>query len=129
MRIVADTNTFLAVTMKEPERDDIIRLTSGHEVAAPEVLPFELGNALIAMLKKRRLRPADILSTWQAVCRIPVELIRIDIREALVLASEHGIYAYDAYFLVCAMQLGSPLITLDGGMKAVAKRVGIKVLE
>ena len=52
MKIVADTNTFIAVALNEPEKDMIIRLTEEHDVIAPEVLPFEIGNALIAMMKR-----------------------------------------------------------------------------
>ncbi|MCD4764328.1 MAG: toxin-antitoxin system, toxin component, PIN family protein [Desulfobacterales bacterium] len=38
-------------------------------------------------------------------------------------------YAYDAYFLECADNLRSPLLTLDRGMKRIAKEMGIAILE
>jgi predicted nucleic acid-binding protein len=38
-------------------------------------------------------------------------------------------YAYDAYFLECASGLRLPLLTLDRGMKSVARELGIEVLE
>ncbi|MBW1746115.1 MAG: hypothetical protein JRJ25_07330, partial [Deltaproteobacteria bacterium] len=41
MKIVADTNTFLAVALNEPEKDLIIRLTGSCDLVSPEVLPFE----------------------------------------------------------------------------------------
>jgi hypothetical protein len=50
MKIIADTNTFIAVALNEPEKDKIIRLTDGHDLIAPDVLPFEIGNALTAMI-------------------------------------------------------------------------------
>jgi len=37
MKIVAYTNTFLAVTLYESERDEIIRLTVGHDLVAPDL--------------------------------------------------------------------------------------------
>ena len=46
MKLVADTSVFLAVTLEEPERARIIELTAGTELLAPEVLPFEIGNAI-----------------------------------------------------------------------------------
>ena len=95
MKIIADTNTFLAVTLYEPERDEIIRLTSGHDLVAPDVLPFEIGNALSAMLKRGRLTSNELLRVWDAVRQIPVDLRSIDIRHALKLASKFNIYAYD----------------------------------
>ncbi len=129
MKIVADTNTFLAVTLYEPERDDIIRLTIGHDLVAPDVLPFEIGNALSAMLKRRKLVPDNLLTVWDVTQQIPVELRSIDIREALKIASQFNIYAYDAYFLECAISLRSPLITLDRRMIEVAQSLGIRIME
>ena len=129
MRIVADTNTFIAVALNEPEKDKIIRLTQGLDLAAPEVLPFEIGNALAAMMKKSALQPHEVIAVWEMVQRIPVELRGVDIRTALAIATEHNLYAYDAYFLECALSLHSPLLTLDRRMKKVAQEVGIQIME
>jgi predicted nucleic acid-binding protein len=129
MKIIADTNTFLAVTLNEPERDKIIKLTLGHDLIAPNILPFEIGNALSAMLKRNRLEPDDLLSVWDATQQIPVDLRSINIRDALKIASKFNIYAYDAYFLVCAISLRCPLITLDRRMIEVAQSLGIQIME
>ena len=96
---------------------------------APEVLPFEFGNALTARLKKGVLKADEVGASWEAVGRIPVDLRHIDIASALRIATTFNIYAYDAYFLECAACLRSPLITLDTGMQRVARRMGIQVLE
>ena len=129
MKIVADTNTFLAVALDEPERPRIIDLALGHDLIAPEILPFEIGNALTAMMKKGTLRPHQVTSAWDAVQVIAVELRAIDIRSALGIAIRFGIYAYDAYFLECALSLRLPLLTLDAGMRRVARELSIQVLE
>lgn len=129
MKVVADTSSFLAVALLEPERDQIILLTQGHELVAPEILPYEIGDALTAMLKRRVLSPHQVLPVWEASQQIPVELRRVDMPAALALASDQGIYAYDAYFLECALSLRVPLLTLDGGMKYVARQLGIALLE
>jgi len=129
MKIIADTNTFLAVTLYEPERDEIIRLTLDHEIVAPDVLPFEIGNALSAMLKRKRISPNELIDIWDATQKIPVDLRNIDIRKALEIASQFNIYAYDAYFLTCALSLHCPLISLDRRMNEVAKVLGIPIME
>ena len=129
MKIVADTNTFIAVALEEPEKRQIIRFTVGKELVAPEVLPFEVGNALTAMVKKRALDPNEVISAWDVVQTIPVELRRIDIQAALGLAVRFNIYAYDAYFIECALSLRCPILTLDHRMKMVARDVGIRILE
>jgi predicted nucleic acid-binding protein len=129
MKVVADTNVFIAVALNEPEKDLVIRLTKGRDLVAPEVLPFEIGNALTAMVKKRVLKADEMIAAWEAVRQISVELRAIDIRSALEIASRFGIYAYDAYFLECASGLRTPLLTLDKGMRKIAYDMDIKVLE
>lgn len=129
MKIIADTNTFIAVALNEPEKDMIIRLTEGHDLLAPEVLPFEIGNALTAMMKRNALRAEEVIAAWEMVERIPVDLRRIDVGAALKIATKYNIYAYDAYFLECALSLHSPLLTLDRQMKEIAEKIGIPVRE
>jgi predicted nucleic acid-binding protein len=129
MKIIADTNTFIAVALNEPEKANIIQLTEGCDLAAPDVLPFEIGNALTAMMKKGTLQADEILTSWEIIQHIPVALRRIDIKSALNVAARFNIYAYDAYFLECAGSLKCPLITLDRGMQRIAREMGILVLE
>lgn len=129
MKIVADTNTFLAVALNEPEKDSIIQLTEGSDLIAPEVLPFEIGNALSAMAKRKLLETKELMAVWEMVQRIPVELCRVDVRSALEIAVKFNIYAYDAYFLECAARSRSPLITLDRALQKVASNMGITILE
>jgi predicted nucleic acid-binding protein len=129
MKIVADTNTFIAVALNEPEKDMIIRLTEGYDLIAPEVLPFEIGNALTAMMKRNALEAEEVILAWDMVQYIQVDLRRIDIRAALNIATQYNIYAYDAYFLECALNLRSPLLTLDRQMKGIAQEIGIQVME
>ncbi len=129
MNIVSDTNIFLAVALDEPEKNNIIRLTSKTSAVSPEVLPFEIGNALTAMVKRNQITQKEALSAYQVASSIPVRLISIEIKQALSLALHYNIYAYDAYFLQCAKQLSSPLITLDKRMKQVALDLNIEIVE
>lgn len=129
MNMVADTSAFLAVVLDEPERPRLLALTHGHNLVAPEVLPFEIGNALTAMMRKGVLEPREVVLVWDAVQAIAVDLRAIDIRSALAVATQFGVYAYDAYFVECALSLRIPLLTLDKGMKRVARDLGVPVLE
>ena len=129
MKIVADTNTFIAVALNEPEKGKIIQLTEDHDLIAPDVLPFEIGNALMAMMKKNTLKKEEVESAWDIVQQIPVDLRRTNIKCALSIAIKFNLYAYDAYFLECAENLRSPLLTLDVGMQKVAQEIGIAILE
>ena len=129
VKIIADTNTFIAVALNEPEKGKIIGLTEGHELIAPDVLPFEIGNALTAMMKKNTLKKEEVESAWDIIQQIPVELRQTNIRYALCIAIKYNLSAYDAYFLECAQYHRCPLLTLDVGMRKVAHKMGIRILE
>ena len=129
MIILADTNAFLAVALDEPEKPRLLEVTQGAQLAAPTVLPYEIGNALSALVKRGRLDAGEAMATWRIVQHIPVQLVDVDVAASLRLAAEHGIYAYDAYFLQCAVQLKYPLLTLDRNMMRVGKAMKIKLLE
>ncbi len=129
MDIISDTNIFLAVVLNEPERDNIIQLTSKANAISPEILPYEIGNALTAMVKRKKLTPTEALSALEAVNSISVRLVAVNILKSLEIALEFKLYAYDAYFLQCAKHLSCPLLTLDKRMKKVAHDLNIEVVE
>ncbi len=129
MNLVADTNIFLAIALDEPQKGHIIEVTSDAVLSAPEILPYEIGNALSAMTKRGRISKVEALAAEKAANLIPVRLVSIDIQKALEVAIEYNLYAYDAYFLLCAKSLVQSLMSLDKRMKQVAHDLGIDVLE
>ncbi|GJM40287.1 MAG: twitching motility protein PilT [Ardenticatenaceae bacterium] len=129
MKIVADTNIFLAVALNEPEKDRIVEITKGFDAFCPEILPYEIANALSAMVKRKRISAEKVLAIYEITQEIPVQLVSTDILKSLEIAGRYNIYAYDAYFLQCALSLNCPLLTLDFGIKQVARQLGIKILE
>ncbi len=129
MSIISDTNIFLTVALDEPEKGRIIQLTSGLDAIAPEILPYEIGNALSAMIKRKQITHDEALFAQKAASLIPVRLVSVDIQQALKIAIKFNIYAYDAYFLQCARAMSHPLITLDKRMKQVATKLNIEILE
>ena len=92
--------------------------------AVNEDRPYRKG-----MMKKSVLKKEEVASAWEVVQQIPVDLRHTDIKAALKIAIKFNIYAYDAYFLECAINLRSSLLTLDLGMKRVAREIGITILE
>jgi predicted nucleic acid-binding protein len=46
----------------------------------------------------------------------------------MAIAQKHQIYAYDAYFIVCAIHEEAPLLSLDKGLCQVARNSDIKIL-
>ena len=128
MKIVADTSTFLAVALEEAEKNWLIEMTEGKDLVAPPILPYEIANALSSLVRRQNLNGSQVDAVWDVATAIPVKLEPIDIRAALLLAAEYGIYAYDAFFLQCSIMTGFPLLTLDKGMKFVAEKLRIEML-
>jgi len=129
MRILVDANIFLTVILNEPEKDKIIEHTLGIELISPEILPYEIGNALSAMAKRKRLNNDQISQSFQYFKNIPVRLVDVNIEKALEISYEYNIYAYDAYYLETARRLKLQLLTLDQKMKSVANEMNITLLE
>jgi len=127
--IVVDANVYLAVILNEPEKQVIIESTRGVELISPEVLPYEIGNALTAMLKRKRLNEEQIIKSFDIFNMIPLHLEPVNIAKALDIACMFKIYAYDAYYLELAKRLKIPLLTLDSQMKDIAKTLKIKLME
>ena len=129
MKLVADTNTFMAVALDQPESDWLAAVTEECSLTAPSVLPYEIGNALSALVKRRVVTDDQAPLVWDAVQKMPVELVRVDIRTALVLAARFNIYAYDAYFLQCALDQRCPLLSLEKRVKRIAVDLQIHLWE
>jgi len=129
MKCLADTNTYLAVALDEPERQWLTAATQGVELVGPTVLFYEVGNALSALVKRGRLDARQAIEIWEAVRHVPVELVDVDIGKALELAVAFDLYAYDAYFLQCTIELRCPILTLDRSMQRTARQLKIRLLE
>ncbi len=125
--MVVDTSAVLAVLLEEPERIALIAATRGATLYAPPSLPWEIGNALVALLRRRRLTLADARRVWDAFQSVPLRLIDVDVGQAIASAPELGLYAYDAYMLELASQRGLPLLTLDQKLRDAARARGIAV--
>lgn len=129
MLAVADTSAIIAVVMNEPERPLVIGATQGAELIAPASLTFEIGNAFTRLFRRRLISPEQMLLAWQAARGIPVALRDIDMLAALRLSGQHGVYAYDAYMLQCAIETSAALLTLDRRLKQTARAIGLDVME
>ncbi len=128
MEIVADASAFLAVLLDEESREWVIERTSGYGVVSPEILPYEIANALINVKRKGRLTEREVLKAFSISQRIAVRLLPVKISEAMTLALKFGIYAYDAFYIQCCLETKLPLISLDSRMCEVATSLSIKVV-
>jgi predicted nucleic acid-binding protein len=128
MSIVVDTSAVIAVVLEEPEKSSIIELTRNATLIAPSSLYWEFGNALSLMFKKKRLVLSEAVSAFKVFREIPIQLVSMDLEHPLELAHKHGIYAYDAYVLSCAIDNKAALLTLDRPLADVARACRVKVI-
>ena len=129
MDIVIDTSALIAVIVGEPERQKLIELTSGHTLIGPGSILWEIGNAFSAMFKQKRLTLDEAKKGISIFRSIPLRYIEPDFSTSLNLSKQFDIYAYDAYFLDCAVKHRAPLLTLDRRLKASAKNLNVETLE
>ncbi len=129
MRIVVDTSAIIAVIAGEPEKAKLIELTKDATIVAPPSIDWEIGNAFSAMLKRSRINLEQAIESIEVYQEIVLDIVDIDLKEAVRLAGKFNIYAYDAYILQCAIEHKLPLISLDKRLIDVAKKEGIQVIE
>jgi len=127
--IAIDTSAILAVLLSEPSRTALIAVTDGCSLVSAPSLPWEVGNALIAGVRKRRLSEELVLTAWASYGMIPVRLAQLDVARALELAVALRVYAYDAYMLEAARSERAPLLTLDAALARAARSIGVSVME
>jgi predicted nucleic acid-binding protein len=129
MRIVVDTSVIIAVIADEPEKARLIELTRDAVIVTPPSVKWEIGNAFSAMLKRSRFELEQAVEAIDVYESISLEVVEVNLKDAMRLAGRHNMYAYDAYILQCAIENKLPLISLDKDLIAVAKKEGIQVFE
>ena len=127
--LVVDASAILAVLLCEPQREALIAVTSSAALLTPGSTPWEIGKALVAGWRRKRLTPAQMAAAWSSLQAVPVRLVEVDVPRALRLAVEHGLYAYDAYVLEAALVRRAPLLTLDKRLARAAEQAGVATLE
>ena len=129
MDLTVDTSVIMAVVLNEPSKAALVAATMGAELLVPGSLHWEVGNAVSALFKKRRIDVEQAKAALASYEKIPLRLAEIDLQASVSLADRYGIYAYDAYVIECARRYQTPLLSLDEPQCRVARREGIEILE
>ncbi len=127
--IAIDTSAILAVLLREPSRDALVAVTEGRSLVAAPSMPWEVGNALVAGVRRRKFTATAVQKAWASYVQIPVRLAQVDVAAALELAISLGLYAYDGYVLEAARATRAPLLTLDAALGRAARSIGLTVME
>ena len=127
--LVIDTSALLAVLLNEPTRPALIRATKGCALVGAPSLPWEVGNALVAGVRRKRLSTVNLRQAWASFQEVPIRLAHIDAGRALNLALDAGLYAYDGYVLEAARAERLALLTLDLRLARAGQRLRLRIHE
>src|SRR6516225_8641239 len=107
-------------------------LTGGREALVPSLWPYEVANVLALAERKRRATWATIRSFLDRMYSLP---IRVDesgmtaaFEQALSIARQRRLSAYDAAYLELAIRERLPLATLDGDLRRAAHAIGVALI-
>ena len=129
MAMILDACAIMAILMEEPEKDRIIELTQDSIVIVPNVIDFEIGNALSKLYKRNIINEDEVYKAFFLYKKMPLHVKTVDINNSIRIFCKYKIYAYDFYYLEMALRLNLPLLTFDSNMRKIAKDLSIKILE
>lgn len=128
LKLIADTSIIISVITNESTKTKLIELTQGCQLYAPISISWEIGNAISAMYKRKRLSKEEGIYIFNEYKNMSVSVVEIDLLRAIKLAMKYNIYAYDAYMIQCAKEQKATLITLDQKLGEIALHAGIKTI-
>ena len=109
-------------------RDSLVERTG----VVPSLWPVEVASVLLVATRHGRIEEQMWSVLVQQIGSLPIETDpeteRRALTDALGLAYEHGLSAYDATYLELAIRRRLPLATLDGDLAGAARRAGVEVL-
>ncbi len=129
MDVVIDTSALIAVIVGESERSRIVEFTTGNTLIGPGSIPWEIGNTFSAMFKQDRLTLDEAQKGLAIFESIPLRYVEPDFFNVLKLSKSSNMYAYDAYFLDCAIRHKAPLLTLDRKLQTAAQNINVEIVE
>ena len=129
MDILLDACVIMAVLLEEPEKDMVLELTKKSFLIVPDVIDFEIGNALSKLYKRRIITEKEVYEALLIYQQMPLHKKTVDINHSLRISCKYSIYAYDAYYLEMASRFNIALLTFDTDMKTVASDLKINILE
>jgi predicted nucleic acid-binding protein len=115
-----------------PETDALQTRARDGGVVVPSIWHLEVGNAFLQAEKKGRQKTEKVAAHIQLLDSLPIETDSETgehaLHETLTLARAHKLTPYDAAYLELALRRKLPLATKDEALRAVAQRLGIKIL-
>jgi predicted nucleic acid-binding protein len=107
-------------------------LAVGTPVVVPTLWPFEVANALLVLLRRKKILAPERDRALGALSRLPLvvddEGSRLALWRISELAGEHGLSVYDATYLELAVRRKLPLASRDEALCKAAQACRVKLL-
>lgn len=134
MPVVLDASLAFALAAGEASPFDltgIADLVAERGAVAPRHWALEMANALSMSCRRGRMTVEQRRTAANALesFDVAIDMLEIDVFGTLIdLADRHRLTAYDAAYLELAMRTGYPLASLDGDLRAAAKKEKVALI-
>jgi len=102
----------------------------GAVVEAPALWPLEIANALLVLIRRKKLsadeRQRSLIALQGLSVELDYEMSSLAFAKLSTLAVEHRLTVYDAAYLELALRKKLPLGCKDGPLREAAKRCHLK---
>jgi predicted nucleic acid-binding protein len=130
-RIVVDGSVTGAWCLRDEHNaaaDRLLATVAEEGGVVPALWPAEMANILVMAERRGRITAADAERCVELLRHLPLTIDPADgetLGRTRALAREHGLTAYDAWYLEVALRLALPLATFDRTLGGAAQSAGI----
>jgi len=133
-RFVADASIGVAwvhPAQATPQTEALLQAVyDGAVVEAPALWPLEIANALLMLVRRKKLsadeRQRSLIALQGLSVELDYEMSSLAFAKLSTLAVEHRLTVYDAAYLELALRKKLPLGCKDGPLREAAKRCHLK---
>jgi predicted nucleic acid-binding protein len=108
------------------------QLTAGAPLVVPGLWAFEVANSLLVLQRRKRILAEDRARALRALAQLPLvvddEGPRLALGRISDLATEHGLWVYDAAYLELAVRRKLPLASRDDALCHAAAGCRVRLL-
>ncbi len=135
-RLVIDNSVVMSWFFDDETTDYtqmVLEKLASHFAIVPAIWPLEVANVLLMGQRRGRCSEADASRFIVLLEALPIRIdgrtAELAMHEALQLAREHRLSAYDAAYLELAMREGIPIATQDKALLAAATTAGVTIFK
>ena len=128
--IVVDTNVIAYLLIEDDRTADAQALRRAEpDWRSEPLLLVEFGNLLTTQVRAKALSAAQAKSLLESAAQQVAAWVEVPHAEALTVALERQVSAYDARVVACARRLSVPLVTEDSRLRAATPGLSLSIAE